>query len=263
MNRAKAAARAAGAAAPRSAPFREAAAVERSAIRMFDAGQLAEATPRFYEAAGLYRSAEVSATTARSAPEPPRSVPPPAASKSTEPAPTPSPTPAPPSQPPVQTGPLPDPPAQQPAGPAPGSAAPLPVPPVTRPDAAPAAPSAKSAEPPAAAAAEEGVRDLVRRYEQALESRSIEALKTLWPSLSGAQEDAVRNEFLHARRIEVDVTIGDVSVAGATATVTFLRRYRLSTVDGQQLLRNSRTTLSARRAGSDWVIDRMRFEAIQ
>ncbi|MGH9308226.1 MAG: hypothetical protein ACRD1U_02550, partial [Vicinamibacterales bacterium] len=134
---------------------------------------------------------------------------------------------------------------------------------VTRPDVPPSSPPARSPEPAPAAAAEEGVRELVRRYEQALESRSIEALKKLWPSLSGAQEDAVRNEFLHARRIDVDVTITDVSVSGATATATFVRRYRLSTVDGQQLLRSSRTTLSARRAGSDWVIDRMRFEAIQ
>jgi hypothetical protein len=103
----------------------------------------------------------------------------------------------------------------------------------------------------------------VRRYEQALEARSIDALKKLWPSLSGAQEEAIRNEFLHAKRIDVDVTISNVSVTGGTAAATFVRRYQLSTVDGQQLLRHSRTTLYARRAGDDWVIDRLLFEAIQ
>lgn len=259
MNRAKGSARAAGTAAQRSASFREAAAAERAAIRLFDAGRLAEATPRFYEAAGLYRSAEVSATIASSERQPP-AAPPAGASKDAKPVPAPAPAPTLPPQ--EQSRPLPDPPAQQPAGPLPGSAGPLPVPPVAKPDAPPSPPPAKNPEPPAAAH-EEGVRDLVRRYEQALESRSIDALKKLWPSLSGAQEDAMRNEFLHARRIDVDVTITDVAVSGTTATATFVRRYQLSTVDGQQLLRNSRTTLSARRAGSDWVIDRMRFEALQ
>ncbi|MGH9307994.1 MAG: serine/threonine-protein kinase, partial [Vicinamibacterales bacterium] len=94
MNRVKASARAAGTAAQRSASFREAAAAERAAIRLFDAGRLAEATPRFYEAAGLYRSAEVAATIASSEPQTPRSPPP--ASKSAEPAPAPAPTPPPP-----------------------------------------------------------------------------------------------------------------------------------------------------------------------
>ena len=52
-------------------------------------------------------------------------------------------------------------------------------------------------------------------------------------------------------------------MSGATATVTFIRRYQLSTVDGQRLLTNSRTTLNARRSGDDWVIERVRFEALR
>ena len=104
---------------------------------------------------------------------------------------------------------------------------------------------------------------MVRRYAQALESRNVEALKRVWPTLQGAQEEAVRKEFLHARRIEVDIDDTNVSVSGTTGTVTFIRRYRLSTVDGQRLDTNSRTTMSVRRAGNEWVIDRVRFEAFR
>ena len=134
---------------------------------------------------------------------------------------------------------------------------------------APPAPRTEKPQPITAAegatspGAEEAIRELVRRYAQALEARSIDALKRAWPGLQGAQEEAVRKEFMHARRIEVDVDDTKVSVSGSTGTVSFIRRYHLSTVDGQRLDTNSRTTMSVRRAGNEWVIDRVRFEALR
>ena len=151
---------------------------------------------------------------------------------------------APPAEAPVQT-----PPAAVP-GP--------PIPPLTR------NPPASSQLPPASPrATEQEVRDLVRRYEQALESRSIDALKRIWPSLQGAQETAVRQEFTQTRRIDVDIEGVEVSVSGASAIVTFIRRYQLTTVDGQRPLTNSRTTMNARRVGGEWLIERVRFEGLK
>ena len=124
-------------------------------------------------------------------------------------------------------------------------------------------PPITAAEGTASPGAEEAIRDMVRRYAQALESRNVETLKRVWPTLQGAQEEAVRKEFLHARRIEVDIDDTNIAVSGNTGTVTFTRRYRLSTVDGQRLDTNSRTTMSVRRAGNEWVIDRVRFEAFR
>ena len=57
---------------------------------------------------------------------------------------------------------------------------------------------------------------------------------------------------MHSRRIDVDIENVEVSVSGATAIVTFIRRYQLTTVDGQRPLTNSRTTMNARRAGNEW-----------
>jgi hypothetical protein len=107
------------------------------------------------------------------------------------------------------------------------------------------------------------VRELLRRYEQAIEARSVDAVRRVWPGLAAAQEDALRREFQQARRIDVEVDDPHITVTGTTGTVTFIRRYHIFTVDGQKLERNSRTTMSVRRAGADWVIDRVNFEAIR
>jgi hypothetical protein len=107
------------------------------------------------------------------------------------------------------------------------------------------------------------VRELVRRYQQAMEARSLDAIRRVWPGLSGVQEDALRREFQQARRIEVEVDDPRITLTGATGTVVFIRRYHITTVDGQRLDRNSRTTMSVRRAGADWLIDRVNFEAIR
>jgi hypothetical protein len=137
--------------------------------------------------------------------------------------------------------------------------APAPLPPATRPP--PASPSIPAESP---RNAEDGVRDLLRRYEQALEARSIDALKRLWPGLQGSQEDAIRREIMYARRIEVGIESPEIHISGNSATISFIRRYQISTVDGQRpAANNSRTMMTVRRSGNDWVIERIRFEPIR
>jgi hypothetical protein len=250
MTRAKSAARQAGPDALRSPAYSAALGAEREGMRLLRAGKTAEAAGKFYQASGLFHSAELSAAAAVT-PEPARTEPQAPAS----PAP---PTSPPPAQP--QTTPAPDPPAQQ--TPTAVETSPPPLAPITRERPA-ATPPPAAAETPTPVSAEDGVRDLLRHYERALESRNLDALKRVWPSLGGAQEDAIRKEFAYTRQIDVTIENAELEVSGASATVTFIRRYQLSTVDGQRLLTNSRTTMSARRAGNDWVIDRVRFEAIR
>jgi hypothetical protein len=88
-------------------------------------------------------------------------------------------------------------------------------------------------------------------------------LKRLWPTLTGGQEEALRREFAHARQIDVQVSNVEVIPSANAATATFVRRYELVTTDGQRLLTNSRTIVSARRTGTEWVIEQVRFEAIR
>ena len=262
MTAAKAAARQKGPAAQRSSAFAAAVAAEREGGRLQDAKRTGEAAEKFYEAAGLFRSAELTPGApagrepAAAAPTPaeaprPEPTPPPVSQAPAAPAvvaPAPSTPPAQPVTPPAEA------PVQTPPAAVPGP----PIPPLTR------NPPAGNELPPASPrATEDEARELVRRYEQALESRSIEALKRIWPSLQGAQEAAVRQEFLHSRRIDVEIENVEISISGPTAIITFIRRYQLTTVDGQRPLTTSRTTMNARRTGSEWQIERVRFEGLK
>ena len=257
MARAKAAATQAGAR-QGSRPFAAALAAEREGQRLYSGKRLGDAAAKFYEAAGLYRSAEL-------APDPSTgqtSNAKPHAQGSPAPAPEPAATAV-------------APPPAAPAAPAPTATAPgapggditgqlppagVPGPPIPP----PVRSTAPAPVPPASPrSTEEDIREVVRRYEQALESRSVEALRRIWPSLQGAQEQALRQEFSHARQIDVEIDNLAVAVNGNAATVTFVRRYQLATTDGQRLLTSSRTTMSLRRAANDWLIERVRYETIR
>ena len=100
---------------------------------------------------------------------------------------------------------------------------------------------------------------MIDRYKQALESRSIDQLKRLWPSLSGTAENAIRQEFQHTTRITVEITEPQISVSGGSATASFLRKYSLVTVEGQRLQTTTRAVMNLRRTGSGWVIGGIRF----
>ncbi len=249
MREAKAAAQAVNAATLASAAFGIAGRTEREAEALLRSRRFEDATAKFYEASGLFRSAVVAAHTR--------------VTVSAEPVPAGKPAPAGPA--PTATAP---PSVVEHTGPTPPFSTPAPAPvPVPAPPepagttpAVPPPPAAPSATPPPAA---EAIAELLGRYEAALEARSLDQLKRLWPGLRGPQQTAIQNEFDHASRIEVDLMQPQISVSGNTATVTFTRRYQLQTVDGQRLRTETRTTMTVRQTGSAWVIDQIRFDPVR
>ena len=106
---------------------------------------------------------------------------------------------------------------------------------------------------------EQRVNDLLGRYRDALEARSLDQLKRIWPSLSGAGESAIRAEFQHASRISVEIASPQVALSGGAGKVTFVRNYSLTTKDGQQLQSSSHVTMDVRRTAGGWVVDAVRF----
>jgi len=253
--RAKNAAVAAGAASLAAAPYRAALSAEREAASLFKRGQLAEAMSKFWEASGLFRSAEVAAQTeaavraerarvAEAGRKPAEPTSGDAGSPAgTKPAPQ---TPLPPPPIPTTTG-LPLPAAPPVAVPAP-------------PAAPPKQPAAETTPPPQISPAS-AIQEILDRYTAALEGRSMESLKRVWPGLDTAQESAIRRDFQNARRIEVEIVDPQITVNGTRATVTFIRRYQVHTVDGQQLRSpDSRTTMTLQRVGTAWTIDRITFD---
>lgn len=98
------------------------------------------------------------------------------------------------------------------------------------------------------------------RYQAALEARDIDALKRIWPTLAGRQEDAIRSEFQHARSIDVTVEGIGVKLSGANAVVTGRRDYRVTTVDGKTLRTATRMTITLARHDGAWTIETIRHE---
>jgi nucleoid-associated protein YgaU len=128
---------------------------------------------------------------------------------------------------------------------------------------APTAPArrslAETPQPPIAPAAaiEEMIRDVIAQYVSGLESRNLAALKRVWPSLGGSQERAIQTEFENARTVQTKFTDPRITVNGDITTVTGFRMYSLVTQDGQRLSSVTRTTMTLRRNGDAWVIERV------
>ncbi|MEO6239560.1 MAG: serine/threonine-protein kinase [Vicinamibacterales bacterium] len=246
MNEARAAADQAGARKQAASAFGTASRAGQDADRLYKAKRFADAAARYYEASGLYHRAEVAARSSR-----PVAVAPPSSPSSQTPAAPPPPTDTEPPSAPKPSVSVAPPPVLTPPAPA---AAPISAPP---PAAAPI--PAPAPETPPAPAAEERITELLGRYKEALEARSIDQLKRIWPSLSGSAEGAIRQDFQHAARITVDLVDPQVSVSGATGRVTFTRRYSLITIEGQRPQSTSNVVVEVKRAGNTWVIDGIRF----
>src|SRR5262249_6989953 len=127
----------------------------------------------------------------------------------------------------------------------------LPPPPVV---ASPPGPT-RSPDPTAA------IQATLTRYANALEARDLGALRRVWPTLSGRQEEALRSEFQNARAIHAELDGIDVKIVGRTATATCRRRYTVTTVQGQTLNTVSRMVVALSRQTDVWAIDSIRYEA--
>jgi hypothetical protein len=106
-----------------------------------------------------------------------------------------------------------------------------------------------------------GIHATLTRYANALEARDLGALRRIWPSLSGRQEEAIRNEFQNARAIAVELADIDVKIVGRAATATCRRRYTVTTAQGQTLNTVGRMIVALSRQADVWTIDNIRYEA--
>ena len=109
--------------------------------------------------------------------------------------------------------------------------------------------------------AEEGIGQLLAHYKAALEGRDLDALKRIWPGLTPASANAIREQFQDATRLTVGILEPRISASGTSGTVTFRRRYEIQTRDGQNLRNETHTTMTVRRTSAGWVIESIRFSA--
>jgi hypothetical protein len=122
-------------------------------------------------------------------------------------------------------------------------AAPPPVAAAARPTPGPAATPAPDAET--------GVREVIQAYVDALESRDLEGVRRLYPSLPAAEARRLQLAFQRAESWRVDMAIRSVSLDGDGASVLVFRR---DAVEGGRTRRRAQTFKLARQDGQ-WRIE--------
>jgi len=121
-------------------------------------------------------------------------------------------------------------------------------------------PAAPQPSPEAIAAARDAaITDLINRYKAAVEGRSLDAVKRIWPGISAREQEALREEFRLATSINLDILSPRIAASTDTGTVTFIRHYEV-VKEGQRLQSQSNATMEVRRSGTSWVIEHLRFD---
>ena len=101
----------------------------------------------------------------------------------------------------------------------------------------------------------EAVREVLRRYEVALETRSLDALKTIWPGMKKEFLEGYKEAFSFSRSWEVSIQVLDTQVVGDTATVVCRRRDSILTKDKQQLQDERSMTFKLIKLKNSWFIE--------
>ncbi len=146
----------------------------------------------------------------------------------------------------------------------PPTVAPIPAPVVVVPPVAtPPAPPPPSSDAAPSENPTDAIRAVLTRYQLALESRDMDALKRIWPGLSGRPEEAIKAEFDRARGIAVRLDDVNVRITAGVAAVSCRRDYAVTTGDGQTLKTATEMTMTLSRRNGAWTIDAIRHQVVR
>jgi len=109
-------------------------------------------------------------------------------------------------------------------------------------------------------AAEKPILALLARYVAGLEGRNLDAIKSIWPTMSPAQNKAIHAEFDHARALRCELIEPRITVKDETAVVVVRRKYMLTTLEGKSFESTTITTFNLKRGADGWVIDSIRYD---
>jgi hypothetical protein len=100
-------------------------------------------------------------------------------------------------------------------------------------------------------AGETAVRDVVSRYERAIETKDVTLFRSVKPNLSGEEEKRLRRAFESTRSQEVTIAIESIRFEGSRAEARLSRR---DTLDGS-IVSSFPQTLRLSRTAEGWVIE--------
>jgi hypothetical protein len=186
--------------------------------------------------------------------------------------------PAPPPPVPSSRPSTPEPAAQQPPAPVipaapppapPAAAAPVPAPapppvletppavvatpPAPAPAARPSPPPETVKVPSGSETDEAAIRSVIATYGRAIETRSIDLFRSVFPSLSAADEQRLRDSFRQVESQEVTIRVTELKISGRTAVARLARTDSILSA-GRRNSQNSQQTLQLNKVASGWVI---------
>jgi hypothetical protein len=105
-------------------------------------------------------------------------------------------------------------------------------------------------------ASRKAIADAVNRYRQAFESRDVNGLKAVWPTLMKAEQNSFQNFFKIARSVSLQLTpMGDTEITPAGA-VAYYRRLLNASDDRRALPAQDQTVkITFRKSGDQMLID--------
>ncbi len=83
---------------------------------------------------------------------------------------------------------------------------------------------------------------MIRTYERAIETKSVDLFRSVRPGLSAAEESRLRASFSQIDSQQVDIVVEDLRLDGRTATVRLSRRDTIMS-SGRRQTTSSRQTL--------------------
>ena len=97
------------------------------------------------------------------------------------------------------------------------------------------------------------VRGVLRTYERAFETKSIDLYRSVRPGLSAAEESRLRTSFSQIDSQQVDIVVEELRIDGRSAMVRLSRRDTIMS-RGQRQTATSRQTLRLDKAATGWII---------
>jgi len=97
------------------------------------------------------------------------------------------------------------------------------------------------------------IRGVLRTYERAYETKSVDLFRSVRPGLSAAEESRLRTSFSQVDSQQVDIAVEEIRIEGRAATVRLSRRDTI-TSGGRRQTAASRQTLRLEKTAGAWII---------
>ena len=94
---------------------------------------------------------------------------------------------------------------------------------------------------------------MIATYERAIETKNIDLFRSVFPSLSAADEQRLRDSFRQVDSQDVTIRVTELKISGRTAVARLSRTDSILSA-GRRQTQSSQQTLQLNKAASGWVI---------